>query len=192
MKLKRSGILSFVAAILLGVSAWAESNVIPSGTELAVRLNEAIDSKTAQEGQTYSATMDQDVADSSGTVVIPKGSETELVLRKVAARELALDLRSITVDGRRHLVSTPESVEKSSREGIGKNTRTAKMVGGGALLGTVIGAIAGGKKGAVIGAITGAAGGAAAQVLTRGKEVRVPAESVLRFRLNQPLQLAGS
>lgn len=65
------------------------------------------------------------------------------------------------------------------------------MVGGGAALGTLIGAVAGGGKGAAIGAITGAAGGAAIQVLTRGKEVNVPAETVLTFRLDQPWRLEG-
>jgi len=63
------------------------------------------------------------------------------------------------------------------------------MIGGGAAIGTVIGAIAGGGKGAAIGAATGAAAGAGAQVLTKGKEVQVPAETVLTFRLTQPLNL---
>ena len=65
------------------------------------------------------------------------------------------------------------------------------MVGGGAVLGTLLGAIAGGGKGAAIGAVAGAATGAGVQVLTRGKEVRVPAETVLNFRLDQPLYLQG-
>jgi hypothetical protein len=65
------------------------------------------------------------------------------------------------------------------------------MVGGGAALGTLIGAVAGGGSGAAIGAAVGAAGGAAVQVLTKGDEVRVPAESVLTFRLENPLQLEG-
>jgi len=77
----------------------------------------------------------------------------------------------------------------SGDRGIGKNKRTAEMVGGGAVLGTVIGAVAGGAKGAVLGAVLGGAAGGGAQVLTRGKEVKVPAESVLTFRLDQPVQL---
>ncbi len=63
------------------------------------------------------------------------------------------------------------------------------MTGGGAVLGTVIGAIAGGGKGAAIGAVGGGAGGAATQVLTRGKEVNVPAETLLTFKLDQPVTL---
>jgi hypothetical protein len=64
------------------------------------------------------------------------------------------------------------------------------MVGGAAAIGTLIGAIAGGGDGAAIGAAVGAAGGAAAQVLTRGDQVRIPAESVLTFRLDQGWRLS--
>src|SRR5438445_4979213 len=86
-------------------------------------------------------------------------------------------------DGIRGTVST-EDVAQKGTEGLGKNKRTAEMVGGGAVLGTLIGAIAGGGKGAAIGAATGAAAGAGTEVLTRGKAVRVPAESKLRFKLD--------
>ena len=63
------------------------------------------------------------------------------------------------------------------------------MTGGGALLGTLIGAVAGGGKGAAIGAAVGGAAGATTQVMTRGHEVKVPAESVLTFKLETPLTL---
>jgi outer membrane lipoprotein SlyB len=63
------------------------------------------------------------------------------------------------------------------------------MIGGGAAVGAIIGAIAGGGKGAAIGGAIGAAAGGAAQVLTKGKRVRVPAESTLTFRLDQPVTL---
>ena len=63
------------------------------------------------------------------------------------------------------------------------------MVGGGAALGALIGAIVGHGKGAAIGAASGGAGGAGVEILVKGKEVRVPAETVLKFRLDQPLSL---
>jgi hypothetical protein len=66
------------------------------------------------------------------------------------------------------------------------------MVGGGAVLGTLIGAIAGGGKGAAIGAAAGAGAGAGTQILTRGKSVKVPAETTLRFKLDQPLRLQAA
>jgi len=194
--MKRVAIAVVTAAILLPRAA-AESNVIPSGTEVAVRTNESIDSKTAQAGQMFSAVVERDVTGASGSVLIPKGAGAQLVIRRISgggtvtSAEMALDLESVTIDGRRYAVSTSE-LERSNRRGIGKNRRTAEMLGGGAALGTVIGAVAGGGKGAVIGAITGAAAGGAVQVLTKGKEVRVPAETVLTFRLAQPLQMGSS
>jgi hypothetical protein len=167
---------------------------IPSGTELSVRTNDAIDSRNASEGQTFSAVVANDVMGQNGDVLIPKGSDAELVLRKVSSGgtvssgEMALDLQSVSVNGRRYDVST-EDLSKAGNRGIGKNRRTAEMVGGGAVLGTLVGAIAGGGKGAAIGAVAGAAAGGTAQVLTKGKEVKVPSETVLRFRLDQPLEL---
>ncbi len=175
-----------------------DNNVtLPAGTEIVVMPNENIDSSNASVGQAYSADVAEDVT-SNGQVIIPKGTEAELVLRNVQEQgtvtgnsELALDLQSIRVNGRRYMTST-EDLEKSNNEGLGKNKRTATMVGGGAVLGTLIGAIAGGGKGAAIGAITGAGAGAGAQVLTRGKAVKVPAESKLRFKLDAPLDLRAA
>ena len=174
------------------------SVVLPAGTEISVLTNENIDSKTAQEGQAFPADVAEDVTNAAGTVVIPKGSEAELVIRRVGSAgtvtgssDLALDLQSIKVGGRRYRVST-EDIEESGRAGLGKNKRTAEMVGGGAVLGTLIGAIAGGGKGAAIGAATGAAAGAGTQVLTRGKAVEVPAETKLRFKLDQSLRLESA
>jgi hypothetical protein len=58
------------------------------------------------------------------------------------------------------------------------------------LAGTLIGAIAGGGKGAAIGALLGGAAGAGTQVLTRGKELNVPAETELAFRLNNAVSMS--
>lgn len=171
-----------------------DAQILPVGTELRVRTNEAINSDSAAEGRSYAAQLDADVLDSRGAVLIPRGSHVEMIVTqvndptKVREAELMLDLRSITYNGRRYVLETA-ALEQSSQEGIGKNRRTAEMVGGGAALGTVIGAIAGGGKGALLGAIIGAAGGGAAQVFTRGKKVEVPAETVLTFKLDQSVRL---
>jgi hypothetical protein len=85
-------------------------------------------------------------------------------------------------------VSTKD-ISQSSNAGIGKNRRTEEMVGGGAVLGTLLGAIAGGGKGAAIGAVAGGAVGGTAQVLTKGKQIKVPAETILSFQLDRPLHL---
>jgi len=173
----------------------SDSMQVPSGTQVSVRTNEAIDASQATTGQTYSAEVAEDVHGPNGELLIPRKSEAQLVIRQVSTGgtvgtpELALDLQSLTVNGRQYTVSTADLSRSTGKQGIGKNKRTAEMVGGGALLGTLVGAIAGGGKGAAIGAVAGAATGGTAQVLTRGKQVKVPAETVLRFQLDQPLLL---
>ena len=167
--------------------------IVPNGTQIVVRTNERIDSAAAVEGQSFSATINREVRDESGNIVIPAGAEAGLVIRQlrresgVGSPEL-IDLDSITANGQRYRISTHD-VSRSGKTGIGANRRTGEMVGGGAVLGTLLGALAGGGKGAAIGAIAGAVGGGAVQVLTRGTEVRVPAETELTFRLDQPLHL---
>ena len=166
-------------------------NTIPAGTTLEVRTNELIAS-TNPEGRTYQADIATEVVDAQGNVLLPRGSQVELVVLEakeksgVRGASLQLGMRSVTVSGVTYLVVS-EEVNRSS--GLGRNEETAKTVGGGAALGTLIGAAAGGGKGAVLGGLVGAAAGAAVQVLTQGKEVRVPAESVLRFQLDEPIRL---
>jgi len=175
----------------------AREVVIPTGTDISVRTNENIDSSNASVGQKFSGMIAEDVTDSSGGVAIPKGSNADLMIRNIStggitsAPELTVDLASVEVHGRRYVVNTAD-LKQSNGQGIGANKRTAEMVGGGAALGTLIGAIAGQGKGAAIGAAAGAAAGAGTQILTRGKEVKVPAESVLKFKLDQPLRLDAS
>lgn len=164
------------------------STAIDAGTTVPVRTNEDIDTKDA-DGRVFHGVVDEDVKDRNGRILIPKGSDVDLLVRKTGKDELSLDLDSVKINGRRYGVEADESVVGSDRkEGIGTNKRTGKYVGGGAALGAIIGAIAGGGKGAAIGAGAGAAAGAGTQVLTRGKSVHVPAESLLTFRLTAPLR----
>jgi hypothetical protein len=171
--------------------AWT---TLPTGSQISVRTDETINSDNVSEGRTYPASIQADVLDTSGNVVIPRGSRANLIVRRATeggtftSGNLILDLDSVEVSGRRYDVST-EDVSKAGANGIGANRRTGEMVGGGAVLGTLLGAVAGGGKGAAIGAIAGAAAGGGVQVLTKGKEIRVPAETVLNFRLDQPLSL---
>ena len=170
---------------------------VPVGSEVVVKNNEAIDSSTASEGRTFTGTVEKDVMGGNGEVLIPRGSNAELVVRNVSkggttgSPEVALDLNAIEIAGHRYYVNSAD-VQQGNNQGIGKNKRTGEYVGGGAVLGTLLGAIAGGGKGAAIGAVAGAAAGGTAQVLTRGKEVKIPAETTLRFRLDKPLRLESS
>lgn len=177
---------AFALLLLLTISAFAQSNrgVIPQGTEIKVRTDSAIPAKPAA-GSTYSASVSQDVQDSSGAVLIPRGSLARLVAEK-NGNDTTLDLRSVTINRRRYAITSPG--EKSGAGGLGANKRTAKYVGGGAAVGAVLGALLGGGKGAAIGALVGGAGGAGAQVY-RGRKKEIPAETELKFKLAQDLQL---
>lgn len=169
--------------------------LLPAGTQVSVRSEDTIDSSTAVEGQTYAAEVTDDVLDASGDVVIPHGSNAQIVIRSASkggrfhgTSDLVLDLQSISVEGQQYLVSTSD-VRESGKQGLGANKRTAVYTGGGAALGAIIGAIAGGGKGAAIGAGAGAGGGALTQILTKGGSIRVPAETVLTFQLDKPVQI---
>lgn len=161
---------------------------IPAGGEISVRTNEAIDSRDPSESRSYTAQVDRDVVDARGNVAIPRGADAALVVRNIGDNRLALDLQSVTFNGQRFVVNS-DSVNQNGRQGLGENKRTGEFVGGGAVLGTLLGAIAGGGKGAAIGALAGGAAGAGAQVLTKGDHVRVPSETVLNFRLETPVNL---
>jgi len=162
--------------------------VVPAGADISVRTNETIDSRDPSDSRSYSAQVDRDVVDSRGNVTIPRGSDAALVVRNVGDNRIALDLQSVTIDGERFVVNS-ESINQNGREGIGGNKRTGEFVGGGAVLGTLLGAIAGGGKGAAIGALAGGAAGAGAQVLTKGDHIMVPSETLLNFRLETPANL---
>jgi len=182
-------LISAVGFLLLGQIAGAQSGgTVDTGTTIAVRTNEVIDVDHS-DGRIFSGAIDQDVADRQGRVALPRGTYVEMLVRKISDDEYALDLESATVNGRRLAVEADNSaVTAEKSEGIGANSRTGKYVGGGAVIGAIIGAVTGGGKGAAIGAGVGAAGGAGVQVLTRGKNVKVPSESLVTFRLEQPLR----
>jgi len=173
---------------LVGLAA----EIIPAGTQFEVRTNERIRINNV-DGRVYTGVIVNDVRDQSGNVLITRGSTAELLARRLDNRQMQIDLDSITVGGRRYSVqaSTDVNVDgRNQREGIGMNGRTGKYVGGGAVLGTLLGAIAGGGRGAAIGAASGAAAGVGTEVLTRGRRVDVPVESVLNFRLERQLVIS--
>lgn len=178
-----------VALLLATTLALATSErTLPQGTDIKVRTDSAIPAQPAK-GAVYSATVSNDVMDQSGVVAIPKGSRAQLVAEPSPdGKDVTLDLRSVTVGGRRYAITAPGSASTARAGGLGANTRTAKYVGGGAAVGAVLGALLGGGKGAALGAVLGGAGGAGAQVYTnKGKEI--PAETSLSYKTAQALQL---
>jgi hypothetical protein len=171
---------------------------LPVGSEISVRTNEAIDSSTAAEGQTFDAQVTRDAKDANGDLVIPRASRARIVIKSASqggrirgASDLVLDLRTVEIAGRQYTIESVDVTQKG-KSGVGANKRTATFAGGGAALGAVIGAIAGGGKGAAIGAGAGAGAGALTQILTKGGSIKVPAESVLTFTLDKPLRVTAA
>jgi len=168
-----------------------EPIVVPAGTILTVRVGQTLSSKTSQTGQTFLATLAQQV-NVQGTAAIPVGSTISGTV--VAAKEkgkvkgegqLALALRSITVLGQTFNIQT-DVLENTVK---GKGSRTAKTTGGGAAGGALIGGIAGGGRGAAVGALVGAGAGLAGGAATGNQQIEIPVESALSFRLSAPLTL---
>jgi hypothetical protein len=197
MPLQRLEVTLMFKKVLPGIClAWGlitgiHGEPIAAGTTIPVRTNDAIDAKNTDNGRVYSAVIDHDVLDRAGRIAIPRGSVAELMVRDIGHHTLALDLDSVVVRGQRYRVTTYDVIRSGEqKDGVGANRRTGKFVGGGALFGTIVGAIAGGGKGAAIGALAGGAAGAGGQIATRGKRVHIPAESLLTFQLRQPLNLA--
>jgi len=179
--------------LLLAAALPSLAASIPAGADISVRTMDTIRADDADENHVFPATIQRDVLDRDGKVAIPRGSRAELIVRRLSGNELLLDLRGVSVNGRRYVLDTEDMVQGADRDdrkdGVGENKRTGKYLGGGALIGGIIGAIAGGGKGAAIGAASGAAVGAGTQMATRGRSVRVPAESVLTFRLERPVRI---
>jgi hypothetical protein len=152
---------------------------------------DSVNSEQTRLGQTFRASVDEPVV-VDGQVAIPRGANAVVKLvedqqsGKISGRTtLTLVLQQVDVNGRM-LDLTSGDVSQSSGS---RGSRSAKVIGGTAALGAIIGAIAGGGKGAAIGAGSGAAVGTGAEVLTKGQTVKIPSETRLTFTLQQPAQL---
>ncbi|MFI5056911.1 MAG: hypothetical protein ACHQLQ_01895 [Candidatus Acidiferrales bacterium] len=165
------------------------SVMIPAGQSLLVRMIDGVDSSKNRVGDIFHASLETDL-NINNVVVARKGTDVYGRLANAqeaghiaGSSELQLELTRMVIDGKDYPVVSSDYTLK----GKGRGTNTAEKVGGGAALGAIIGAIAGGGKGAAIGAGVGAGAGGAVQVLTRGQQVKVPSETLLEFRLQQPV-----
>lgn len=158
---------------------------IPAGTQLTVRLNDALDSERNQIGDSFHATMGAPIVIDDETV-IPSGADVvgRVVDVKSAGRfagnsALTLELTSLSVNGKTYNLQTSQW----SRQGKGEGKNTAVKAGGGAAIGAVIGGLAGGGKGAAIGSVAGAGAGTGAAATKKGEQIKLGAESTLSFLL---------
>lgn len=165
--------------------------VVPAGTVLTVRLGQSVGSKISSPGQTFTATLASPVS-VDGKTAIPAGAtasgtvvDAKPLGRFKGGASLQLRLTSIAVGGSEQAISTSSVV----RTATGKGKRTAVLAGGGAALGALIGGLAGGGKGAGIGALAGGGAGAGGAAFTGNKDIVLPAESALSFKLEQAIEV---
>lgn len=168
-----------------------ESIVVPAGTPIAIRLSNSLSSGTSRTGQTFLGSLARPLV-VKGRTAFPAGSTVVGTVVDAKSRGklkgeaiLDLSLSSITVRGRAYPISTKILVNTEK----GKGKRTAVTTGGGAAGGGLIGGIAGGAKGFGIGALVGGAAGLVGGAVTGNKQIELPAESVLTFRLSAPVRL---
>jgi len=164
---------------------------VPAGTRILIRMVDSIDSTKQKTGDRFTASLETNLQ-AEDTVVAPRGStlygrlaQASSAGRMSGSSELTLELTDIVINGSAYplLTSTYEV------KGKGEGGSTAKKVVGGAGLGALIGGIAGGGKGAGIGAAAGAATGTAVAGAKKGQQLQISSETLLEFRLQQPVSL---
>ena len=165
---------------------------LPEGTSIRVRLDTDLGSKISQPGDTFTATVADDVM-KGGDVIIAKGARAEGTV--VDAKPLgkfkggaALVVKLDRVTSR--WGSYPVETSSISQAQNGKGKRSATMIGGGAGLGALIGGLAGGGKGAAIGALAGGGAGTAGSAFTGNKQIVLPAETLLTFKLDHSVRIS--
>ncbi len=188
IELKEAGVSERLLALMVTQSGGRE---LPSGSEISIRLIDAIDSEKNQEGDEFRASLEDPIT-IGNDVVAPRGADARIKLtsdkesgKLTGKTQLTVQLMSVTVDGRTVPVNSSDVSEYSGSRG----ERTAKSAGAVGVIGAVIGAIAGGGKGAAIGAASGAAAGAGAQVFMKGQRVKLASETVLTFTTQGPVKV---
>jgi hypothetical protein len=164
---------------------------VPEGTEVNVVLNQSISTAANRSGDTFQATLASPVVVDDKTVIPKDALVTGHIvdarpsghLKGVARLELTLD--SVKVNGETYEIATGDF----GRTGKNHNKRNGILIGGGAGLGAIIGGVAGGGVGALIGTSVGAGAGTAGAAFTGKKDIRVPAEATLSFRLARPVTI---
>jgi outer membrane biosynthesis protein TonB len=167
---------------------------VPAGTTLPIRITQTLDSASTQQGDSFSGTVASDVV-LDGVVAIPHGTPVSGRVDAVqeAAHFKGNSLLTIELTGLRHRGSSVAlSTEPYSLEGKGRGKNTAIKTGGGAAVGAILGGIFGGGKGAAIGAAAGGGVGAGSNAITRGEQVQIPSESLIRFHLTSAISLRVS
>ena len=165
---------------------------VPAGTSLAIRINQHISVKTTPAGAPFDGELVEPVVGDNGRVIIPKGTPVGGVVDASHRRGhfkgssiLELRLTSLTLSGTRYPLETHDL----TRTKKGKGKRSAAFIGGGAGLGMLIGGIATGGTGLLIGGLAGGGAGTGVAALTGNRDLDIPSESIVRFKLADTLTL---
>lgn len=164
---------------------------VPAGTRILIRMVDSVDSEKQKPGYRFTASLETNLQ-AEDVVVAPRGTtvygrlaKAESAGRMKGGAKLTLELVDIVINDTAYPLMTSEYELRSE----GKGEKTTRRIVGGTGLGALIGGIAGGGAGAAIGAVSGAAAGTAVSAAKPGKQVSVPSESLLEFRLGQPASL---
>src|SRR3954468_8074617 len=165
---------------------------IAAGTLLSVRIDQRISVKTSHAGETFTGEIVDPIAGSDGNLLVPKGSRVSGVIdaahrrgRFKGASLLELRLTAISLNGIEYPVRTRDLTQREK----GKGKRTAAFIGGGSGLGMLVGGLASGGTGLLIGGLAGGGAGTAAAGLTGNRDLDIPAESIVQFKLADDLVL---
>lgn len=165
--------------------------VVPAGTSLTISLGDTIDTKVANDGDHFAATLAEPIS-VAGNVILPVGTRVSgTIITSHSAGKfngnavLALTLDTIRLNGNPYSIQTSEFEDA----GKGRGKRTGVGAGGGAAFGAIVGALAGGGKGAAIGALAGGGAGTAGAAFTGKRDISLPAETRLHFRLTAPVAI---
>jgi hypothetical protein len=163
---------------------------IPAGTTLAIRIDQRISVKTSRAGETFTGEIVEPVITSENHELIPKGALVGGVVDVSHRRGhfkgsslLELRLTSLTMDGRKYPLETRDT----ARSKKGKGKRSTALIAGGSGLGMLVGGLASGGTGLVVGGLVGGGAGTAAAGLTGNRDIDIPAESILHFKLSDDL-----
>jgi len=184
--------LSAGASTAASAAAQSKKRVtIPAGTRILIRMIDSIDTTKQKTGYRFTASLETNLQEENvvvaprGTTVYGRLAQASSAGKMSGSSQLTLELTDIVINGTAYplLTSTYEI------KGKGEGKKTAGKIIGGAGLGALIGGIAGGGTGAAIGVLAGAAGGTALAASKKGEQLQIPSESLLEFRVEQPVKL---
>jgi hypothetical protein len=183
--------LATVMTTMTAAAQDAKTITVPAGSRILIRTADSIDSSKQKAGYRFSASLETNLQ-AANVVVARRGTPVYGVLASASSAgkmkgssELGLELTEIVING----TSYPLLTSTYEIQGKGEGSNTTRKVAGGAGLGALIGGLAGGGKGAGIGALAGAGAGTAVAATKKGQQISVPSESLLEFRLLQPVEL---